>query len=310
MIVYDIVLATYNGEKFIKEQLMSIIKAVDFCEVAKIGSLIISDDGSKDKTLSIIKEEMKKYSFILLFENGFKNGVKENFQNGLEKSNSDYVFLADQDDVWHENKIEISLIELIKLEENNKKIPALILSNVNFVDENLSFISSGHDFLANDTMDPSMTVYRSFGQGCTMGFNKALIQKALPIPSNSVMHDWWMLLVASNFGKVKYISKPLMDYRQHSDNVSGGIKNNSFKRYFNFKRQGEYLQEVSIQSQLFLGRFENLINDTSSLKGHLFLSKLKNKNLIEKLIFYYSGSLKIRGIKNNIKFLIQLIFNG
>ncbi|MGV0920649.1 glycosyltransferase [Empedobacter falsenii] len=307
MIKFDIVLACFNGEKYIKEQLDSIITSIEYCKIGVIGKIIISDDSSSDNTKKIINEYILKYPYIHLISNDGKNGVKGNFQNGLIYTTSEYIFLSDQDDVWFTDKIELSLNEMIIIENIEVSIPILVLGNLNYVDENLNYLGSGHDFLPEHVASPILTSYRSFGQGCTMLLNRALLALAQPIPQESVMHDWWILLVASNFGKVKYLETPLMNYRQHNNNVCGGYKNNSLKRYINIDKQKKYINEVSLQSQIFLNRFLFEINNKDSKKIHQFLSELGDKTFLEKILFYKFMNSKINGIKSKIKFLIQLI---
>lgn len=307
MIKFDIVLACFNGEKYIKEQLDSIISSIEYCKVAMIGTVIISDDSSSDSTVEIIKDYVLKYSYIQLVTNNGINDVKGNFQNGLKYTTSEYVFLADQDDIWLIDKIELSLNEMIINENNEVSIPTLILGSLNYVDENLNYLGTGHDFLPEYVGSPILTSYRSFGQGCTMLLNRSLLNLSQPIPQESVMHDWWFLLVASNFGKVIYLETPLMNYRQHNSNVCGGYKNNSLKRYINIDKQKKYINEVSNQSKVFLDRFLVEIYDKDSKKAHEFLSQLGNKTILEKILFYKFMSSKINGVKNKFKFLIQII---
>lgn len=306
MITYDIVLASYNGEKYLREQIESLITCVEKSKIGRIGKLVISDDNSQDSTTKILNDYKIKYPYIYICNNEYKRGVKGNFQNGLNMTTNDYVFLSDQDDVWISDKIEKSLHYMIKIESLNQELPVLILSNLNYVDEELQYLGSGHDFLENDPESPILTSYRSFGQGCTMLLNRKLIEKSTPVPNEAVMHDWWFLLVASNFGKVKYIKSPLMNYRQHNDNVCGGYKNNKINRFFDIAKQRNYINQVSKQSKLFLDKFNLEISDEPK-KVHVFLSDIHNRNLLERLSFFKKIFPDVRGSKNKFKLLVQLI---
>lgn len=301
---YDIVLATYNGSKYLRHQLDSIIDAVDFCKIASINNLIITDDGSKDDTVKIIKEHYSFLPYLKFINNELAKGVISNFQNGINNSKADYVFLSDQDDIWEVNKITATMQILLQNKKNTQ--PFLVITNVNLVDENGIYLSKGHDFEQFDPIDPIKTAYRSFGQGCTMGMNRALINKVGIFPKEAVMHDWWLLLVASNFGEVRYIDYPLLNYRQHDDNVFGGNRHRSLLRYINLRNQRAYIHSLSIQSKKFLKIYGKELNRQDVIDIHIFLADIANKNMFEKFQFFRRYRLELKGIKNRAKFFIQL----
>lgn len=308
MISYDIVLASYNGENFITEQIESIFASIKACSIAKLNKFIISDDNSTDSTCSIVEDFIKYNPDLLLIRNKYSSGVKNNFQNGLDVSNGQYVFLSDQDDVWYNEKIEKSIQRIIELESVNCDIPIVVFTDVDLVDENLKLITSGLNFDKERYFFPEITCFRSFGQGCTMLLNRNLISISLPIPQDCVMHDWWFLLVASNFGKVSFIDEKLIAYRQHNNNVCGGYKNSSVKRFFDFYKQKKYMLNVSKQSKCFLVLYVNRFNSSfDSFKFHSFVSNLSNHNLFYRVFFIFSNKFFIRGFKNNLKLFIQII---
>lgn len=302
---YDIILASYNGSKYIKEQVDSILASIKFCDIAIINQLIITDDNSTDNTEKIIRENYSNHPFIGFYRNELGSGVINNFQNGLNKSTARYIFLCDQDDIWHIDKIQRTMHAFFQTE--NSQLPFLIITNVNLVDEKLKFIGKAHDFLPSDPQNPVKTAYRSYGQGCSMAFNKSLMNKVGSISSAAVMHDWWILLIASNFGIVKYIETPLLDYRQHDNNVFGGNKNRKLYRYFNIKNQKKYIMTLSKQSKVFLEIYGKEITDINVLNTHLFFSEISKKKFVEKLRFYVGFSPEISGVKNKIKFILQLL---
>ncbi|AKH95617.1 MULTISPECIES: glycosyltransferase family 2 protein [Elizabethkingia] len=309
---YDIALACYNGEKYIEAQLNSIIKSVSFCKIAKLNKIIISDDNSTDNTIELVERLFQNNPCINIYINKGKKGVKNNFQNALSFSSSEYVFLSDQDDLWHENKIERSMAEMLKVKFENKllNIPILIFSNLNFVDENLNLLSVGLGINSDDPKNPSCTAYRSYGQGCTMLMNRELLNISGPIPEESVMHDWWFLLVASNFGIVSYINVPLMDYRQHNNNVCGGYQNKKLNRFFNIKKQTDYLNDVSKQSLFFTNKYYDMLSVNelrSSLSLHEFFANIDNIGISTRIAYFFKRKIKVRGIKDNIKLILQLL---
>lgn len=207
-IINSIAMATYNGEKYIKEQIDSILENMDICD-----ELIISDDGSTDNTIEIIKNYQKKDKRIKLFK-GPGRGVKQNFMNAIEHTSGKYIFLSDQDDVWDKNKIKI--IDKI-FEENNYNV---VVHNAIIVDKNLKpykkdffkFRHSGTGILKN--------IYKNRYIGCCMAFKRELIEKIIPIPNNIEMHDQWIGILGERYGKNIFINEKLIKYRRHEDNLS------------------------------------------------------------------------------------------
>lgn len=307
---YDIALASYNGSKYIDEQIDSLLKAIEGCKEARIRSLVISDDNSSDGTEKIVEKYCKKYPFIKFVVNKKGKGVKCNFENALSNCNSEYVFFCDQDDVWHENKIKDSMNQMDALESKYSGVPLLVFSNVNFVTDKLSFISTGVGFKAEEFSDPRYTAFRSYGQGCTMLLNKKLIELSrFKIPIECVMHDWWFLVLASNFGKVSFIKEALIDYRQHSNNVCGGTQKRSLKRYFNLDNQRKYFKEVEVQAKFFLEYCINnkLVVDKEVEEIYKFLSTVKAKSFFSRVVMLIRVPMFKSGIREKVKLCIQVL---
>ncbi|MDR2283080.1 MAG: glycosyltransferase family 2 protein [Sphingobacterium sp.] len=216
----SVCLATYNGGLFIKEQLVSILS-----QLSEKDEIIISDDGSSDETMDII------HSFnddrIKVLKNGRnKEGrsghqsVSSNFENALKNTKGDFIFLADQDDIWKENKVKICLDHLYYYD--------LVLTNAEIIDRN-GISMKQLLFLQNPLNNNVLTLlYRMPFYGCCLCFRKSLLTKALPFPKNLELHDNWLGLMAIIFkrNRVMYIDSPLILYRRHSNNVSGKSKNN------------------------------------------------------------------------------------
>lgn len=306
-VVYDIALASFNGEKYLRKQLESLIDAIEYCSLGSIRSLIISDDNSLDDTLGIVEEFSKEYPFIKIMINKRGKGVKNNFDNALSECTSDYVFLCDQDDFWHKDKIERSLSEMLKVSSNT--LPVLVFTNVNLVDDKLNLLSVGLGISKEDASDSRCTAFRSFGQGCTMLLNRSLLDLSGTIPNACVMHDWWFLLLASNFGFVKFIEEPLIDYRQHTGNVCAGYKSTSYKRFFNLKKQKEYFDKLEKQSTFFLFFCEkyNLDLDSEVKSLHKMFSEIRKKPVLLRIFFLLNAKIYNRGLKEKIKLFIQVI---
>lgn len=210
----SVCMATYNGEKFIKEQIDSIL-----CQLSEDDELIISDDGSTDKTLEIINSYDDK-RIKLLFHNS-KNisiGISEltnfyyttsNFENALKCAKGDYIFLADQDDIWEKDRINLMIQEL---HEND-----LVMCNFSLIDG--SGKKTCEKFYDKDPISKFriINIIKSKFIGCCMAFTRVLLDKSLPFPPELMAHDYWIGCLSS---KYKFIDISLHRYRRHGYNVS------------------------------------------------------------------------------------------
>lgn len=218
----DILMATYNGEHYIEEQIESIIN-----QSYKEWKLYIRDDGSKDKTTKLVKQYVSKYPHkIILIEDEKKGlGAKNNFKELMKYSSSDYCMFSDQDDIWIENKVEISLNKMKELEGiYGCDMPILVHTDLKVVDENKNVLNDSfwkyQSLNANNTQLNKLIV-ENIVTGCTMILNKVLVDSSKDIPSESIMHDAWIALVASAKGKVYSLQEQTILYRQHSKNEVG-----------------------------------------------------------------------------------------
>ena len=217
----DILLATYNGEKYITEQIESILN-----QTYKDFRLLISDDCSTDNTRQIISEYVKKDKRIIVYTQKENIGVVQNFEFLMKKVENDYFMFSDQDDIWKENKIEITLN---KLENANA---SLVYSDLEVVDSDLNITYESYWKLKG--IYQKIKKYNNFDSlylnnfvtGCTIIAKKELIDKALPLPKNSkyVLHDYWLALIASQEGNIEYVEESLIKYRQHKNNKVGSKK--------------------------------------------------------------------------------------
>lgn len=205
----SIVMATYNGEKYIKEQIDSIL-----VNMKENDELIISDDGSKDKTITIINEYLKKDKRIKLIE-GPRDGVKKNFENAIKKASGKYIFLADQDDIWVENKINT----ILKIFEDNKI--SVVIHDAKVINEKLEVTLPSFFEYRNSGKGIIKNIYKNTYIGCCMAFKSDLKKYIVPIPNNIEMHDQWIGILAELKGDGSYfLQEKLICYRRHDNNVS------------------------------------------------------------------------------------------
>ncbi|QCT22031.1 glycosyltransferase family 2 protein [Jejubacter calystegiae] len=241
----DVVLACYNGEKFIAEQIDSILN-----QSHKNISLIITDDGSSDKTSNIIELYQQTDNRVIVISKERAGGVIQNFERGLSASSSDYIMLSDQDDIWHTDKIKICLEKAVKEECGKENGPLLIYSDLCLVNERLDVISTS--FYQYSGLNPERNLHienlswMGSVMGCTILMNRAALNLVLPFRYPLVMHDHWLAFKTLESGRIFYLDKPLVYYRQHSENVSGGLGGNKniFKRMLDVNRYRQMTKRV------------------------------------------------------------------
>ena len=254
-----VLLATYNGEKYLKEQLDSLFvqTITDFVVYAR-------DDGSSDKTLEILQEYTSAFPdrLVLIPKLGNKNGAKYNFFElcrEAKKTDAEYFMFCDQDDVWYKDKIELTLSLMEHSKAETPLLPVLIHTDLEVTDSKLNTINNS--FVSERALDikataPHKLLIQNNVTGCTVMFDRALLEKAVSVAEtdNVVLHDWWFSLVASLFGRIVFLDRPTMKYRQHGDNVLGSKKINSVgyikQRLGNISYIKQTLREAAQQAQL------------------------------------------------------------
>ena len=205
----SVAMASYNGEKYIREQIETILENLDDDD-----ELVISDDGSSDRTIEIIKSFNDKRIKLL---NGPKKGLKKNFENAIKNTTGNVVFLSDQDDIWMPNKVN-KVLEVFK-----KGNYILIQHDAIVVDENDNVIIDSFAEHRKVKTGIIKNLIKNSYHGCCIAFREKLKEKILPIPNNIYLHDQWIGMIAELEGKTYFLNEKLMKYRRHSEN------NSSFK---------------------------------------------------------------------------------
>ena len=294
----QILMSTYNGEKYLKEQIQSIINQQNI-EL----SILIRDDGSQDRTKEILKELSEKYP--IKYYEGKNIGPAKSFMDLVTESNEDYDYYAfsDQDDVWMPQKI----INAIKKMQYSCNIPALYISSLEIVDENLNTIGMKK---LNGIHNFESEMIRNFATGCTMVMNKKLLNIIkLYSPNYIIMHDSWITRVCYAIGgKVIIDNNSYIKYRQHKKNVLG-YKDDSLKK---LKKQFKiaFVDKISMR--------ENISKELKNGYGKMLTSNAKE--LVNNLICYrtnkkakkwllHNKEFTTNSFKLNLKLKLSIIFN-
>lgn len=269
----DVLLATYNGEKYLTEQIDSILNQT-YTNI----NLIISDDCSTDNTKEILEQYKKKDNRVSVYYQEKNLGYIKNFEFLLRKVEHNYYMLSDQDDVWLPEKIEKSFN---KLKEENAD---LVFTDLEVVDENKNLIEKSF----NKHMKKERKINRALNKkefeylynsitGCTILSKKFFLSKILPIPKESkyIIHDSWIGLIVSLYGKISYLNEPTIKYRQHSKNQVGAnrniyksfeemrnlfieVKKDLFSTYLKYNnRFPEELQNLNEQGKKYFDNIQN-----------------------------------------------------
>ena len=251
----SILLAAYNGEKYIAELIESILSQTfeDF-------KLYIHDDKSTDGTFYVATEyAMKNPQRVLALRNKENTGgANLNFIKMMVEYKDDYVMLCDQDDIWLPDKIEKSLRKMKKMEQAyGASTPLLVHTDLKVVDENLNVIRSSYRRMANigykfKALNNLVTM--NVQTGCTIMYNRALADLIVDEPDFFVMHDWWSALIAAAFGEIGSVYKQTVLYRQHGGNDVGAKK----------ARSPKYIKYVLTHIDIMAGKINNSYKQAGS----------------------------------------------
>lgn len=225
----SIAMCTYNGERFLKEQLESILN-----QTYKNIELIITDDCSKDTTVEIIKEYQKSDSRIKLYQNENNLGFVKNFEKAISLCKGEYITLSDQDDIWKLEKIETYVNEI---GEN-----MLIYSDAELIDQfsnklNSNLIVPKYNLVSGKCN--KVFLFDNIVSGNTIMFRRELTEKILPIPPEFSFHDIWIVFIASTIGTITYTKEPMIFYRRYDEQVTRRVEKTYKSFYDKFKQKKE-----------------------------------------------------------------------
>lgn len=208
----SVAMVTYNGNRYIREQMDSILK-----NLKEQDEVVVSDDGSTDGTLDILAEYQEKEPRIRIIE-GPRQGIKKNVEHALRHCKGEYIFLSDQDDIWTDDKVD-KVLQAFKQEQCT-----LVIHDAQVVGAKETEYQEIESFFAfrNAGAGVWKNIVKNSYIGCCMAFKRELLSKVLPIPGDIEMHDQWIGILNDKCYKASYfLREPLLLYRRHGDNNSG-----------------------------------------------------------------------------------------
>ena len=205
----SVIVATYNGEKYIREQIASILRQLKECD-----EIIVSDDWSTDSTIPIINR-FADSRISVIYSVGTKGPVR-NFENGIRRATRDIVVLSDQDDVWLDGRLDTIRTTFSESKSTN----LLIVLDSAVVNEQLEMLHNSVFELLNSGMGLTKNILRNTYIGCHMAFSRTLVPIITPFPKNIPMHDVWIGLICELVGEVKFIQSTSMLFRRTGENFT------------------------------------------------------------------------------------------
>lgn len=305
-----ILISTYNGSAYLAELLESVFNQ-SYSDIM----VFARDDGSTDET----KEILSRFNVSVL-PSTERLGVKSSFSELLKyavcNSSADFFMFCDQDDFWLPNKVEVTLSKMLFIENQYGDIPLLVHTDLQVVDYELKKIAAS--MWEYQCIDPSKnSVNRLFLQntvtGCTAMINRRLAEFVLPLNNKAIMHDWWMALVASCFGKIAFLENQTVLYRQHADNVIGArgffvtALNSALNLLFmkGAPDDSPYLEDNLRQAEAFLEEYKGCLNDVQLSEIYGFLNIRRYRFLERRFFLLRSGFIK-QGFLRNLSLFIRI----
>lgn len=243
-----ILLAAYNAEKFLSQQIDSVIRQTD-----KRWTLYVRNDASTDKTQEIIDKYLEMYpdKIIQIDRGGINIGCRDNFFKLLENIDSKYYMFCDADDVWFDDKIEQLLTVIQEAEKETPNIPILAYGDTTVCDKNLNILVPSY-WKAVHLSPERLVSYNYMAVCCTAGgscsvFNHQLKEILFPLADNDFMYDYWIALTASKHGRIKVLNRPVKFYRQHDTNVCGVTLSSQFSKFSNIRKTLEQFSKYRVE---------------------------------------------------------------
>ena len=308
----EVALATFNSERFLRALLESLFRQTyqDF-------TLLISDDGSSDSTLDIIAEFKDKYpNRIKKLEFGQRaGGTLANFSRLIDCLTADYVLFCDHDDIWLPDKIALSLERMRSAEARyGTEMPLLVHTDLAIVGPALEKWNSS--FWRYSHLDPSRNSLRlllmaNTVTGCATIVNRALYERARPVPAGAHMHDHWFALVAATFGRIEFVEKSTILYRQHAENTVGArvwnlwsILGQVYTTVFGAEKR-QLFTGLSVQASALLSRYRYEMA-AEQYRTTETLANLWSAGRMSRFVRLFRGGLLLDGFARNVGLFVAV----
>jgi len=304
----SISLCTYNGEKYLQEQLDSFLR-----QIVQPFELVACDDGSTDSTFDILEQFSLKAPFkVRLFRNKENTGLTRNCSQALSLCIGDYIAFSDQDDVWLPDRLK-KCYDAIQHEEHrySPETPLLVHSDRCLIDENGHIIASSTMdafSMRHEGVDPlKMLLARNFVSGSTCFCNKSLRERSLPFPEHIIYPDWWLAVIAASTGRLSFIPEATILYRKHEFNITGLRKtlfslreirkqlnpqegiSGMLKLLHQAKELDRRLRHLSLEIPPYFPLYINALQKGGIVNAFkvLFLMRIRTQGLLPNIRFFY-----------------------
>jgi glycosyltransferase involved in cell wall biosynthesis len=297
----SIVMCTYNGSKYIREQIDSILQ-----QSYPIYEFLIFDDASTDDTLQILHDYSTKHDFIKLHRNQRNIGYAANFRQALTAATGEVICIADQDDIWHQEKIK-------KLIEHwPESSPLIYCDSIRFSQDIPVDPKPNPLYRRFEGTDPRKIFFFNTVSGHALLLRRQFLSLVFPYPDN-IYYDWWMAVVAAYNGGVSYLPETLVFQRIHEKNVTGNTLDHTIKSHRNrYKREVlDHLRQFKLAPNMpgidkqFISELEEAISQSLHKKFHtpLFLLMIRHGNSL------FDHKNKKGKLLRNIKYAFRLTYN-
>ena len=304
----SILMATYNGESYLAQQIDSLLEQSN-----QEFLLYINDDCSTDNTMKIVYDYAAKHSDKIFVSQNIANtgNAKHNFISMMAAYKNDYIMLCDQDDVWLPNKVEITLAKMKELEcQHSAKVPLLVHTDLTVVDQDLNIINPSYREATSrkygrTSMNQVLTLNNA--SGCTLMYNRAMADLLVKKPSFCEVHDWWLQIVAAYLGKIGHIDEQTVLYRQHGDNSIGAKDTRTLtykiKQFCNNSHIKNRINATYPQARSLLELYRNSLSDRQIELLESFIS-IPSMGKISRWRTIWKKKLFMDGFSRNIAYFM------
>ena len=306
----EVLLGTYNGERFLREQVDSIL-GQSYPRVR----VTARDDGSRDGTVAILEEYERRYPGSFRVERGGAptGGAKGNFLELMRASTAEYVCFADQDDVWAAEKVQLCVEAMRAMEaRHGRGMPMLVFTDLEVVDEGMQVLHES--FWAQQGIEPERIgrlpclLQQNVVTGCTAMLNRPLLRLSLRMPEEAFLHDRWIALLASCFGRATSLPERTVMYRQHGGNVvgAGEARTGRLPRWRDHRRRRAQWEQSQRQAAGLLRVHGAELTDEQRRTVELFLEAGRRRSRVGRVMAMLRGGFFLTGLKRNLDMLWYL----